>query len=234
MVQPEAEPEGACLFHVHVAQARPFCLLALLFSLLFLQGKIAEAVQVEALAWFCFPLGLEESCFWVATWEAAFQNEKLSEWILQHLPAAQGWPGWGWAPLLFLRSRVRFLPSPHQKRGRESSTAAAAVAWRTQCWCCLAAASPGTGREAGTEFFSPQTPDSRGCRPPLSMELLLLERWGVRAAPPLSPRTQLSAQGAVSGVCLTFPLCLRHALGCRGRRLARGVPLPFGVYVCFR
>lgn len=141
--------------------------------------------------------------------------------------------GWGWAPLLFLRSRVRFLPSPHQKRGRESSTAAAAAAWRTQRWCCLAAASPGTGREAGTEFFSSQTPDSRGCH---------LCQWscccwrdeGAGLLPPLSPHTQLSAQGAVLGVCLTFPLCLRHALGCRGRRLVRGVPMPFGVYVCFR
>lgn len=46
-----------------------------------------------ALVWFCFSLALGGSCFWVAivaTWEAAFQNQKFSEWILQHLPATQG------------------------------------------------------------------------------------------------------------------------------------------------
>lgn len=131
MAQPKAEPEGAHLFQGKGAQAElPWLLL---FFLLFLQGNIAKAAQVEASVCLCFPLALGGSYFWaatVATWEAAFQNQKLSEWILQHLPAVQGrhWLGLSHCSLCASESVFFLAPSDQgPKRAAQHQWPEAAV-----------------------------------------------------------------------------------------------------------
>lgn len=184
MAWPETEPEGACLFQVKVAQAELSCLLALALPAFVLAGQDSwgSTGRSYASVCFCFSLALGGSCFQVATvapWEAAFQNQKLSEWILQQLSAAQGWHRFGVGPLFFVCLSIHFLPSPHWNRDpREQHSTSGLEAAALMLVGCRQPKEQAE-RLALHIHWVLQFPNYRcqRVRPPLSTELLPLERW---------------------------------------------------------